>query len=96
MSRREVKFRHSSGPMLVICDVCDVAKKDAGAVRVERSDHAGPYIQTICDECAIEISHAMIRRYVTPDALEPPTSLGEFSKAIAEDERLKHAAGGKK
>jgi hypothetical protein len=66
--KREVKFRHTSGPMLVICDVCDEAKKDAGAVRVERSDSAGPYIQTICDACAVEISGVLMREYFTPDA----------------------------
>ncbi len=68
MSRRGVRFRHTSAPVLVICDVCDEAKRDAGAVRVERSDNAGPHIQTICDACALEISMVLMREYFTPDA----------------------------
>jgi hypothetical protein len=60
--------------MLVICDVCDEAKRDAGAVRIERHDATGPYIQTICDACAVGISSVMIREYFTPDAraVDPP------------------------
>ncbi len=88
MSRRDVRFRHTSAPVLVICDVCDEAKRDAGAVRVERCDNAGPHIQTICDACALEIAMVLMREYFTPDArataIDPPPS-----------ERKKASGGGK-
>ncbi len=74
MSRRDVRFRHTSAPVLVICDVCDEAKRDAGAVRVERSENAGPHIQTICDACALEISMVLMREYFTPDARDAATA----------------------
>jgi hypothetical protein len=61
-------FRHVEAPMLVICDVCDKTKRDAGAVRITRDDASGPYVQTICDSCAVEIACVVIREYFTPDA----------------------------
>jgi hypothetical protein len=75
VSRPGVRFRHTSAPVLVICDVCDETKRETGAVRVERSDNAGPHIQTICDACALEISMVLMREYFTPDARDVATAV---------------------
>jgi hypothetical protein len=70
-----VQFRHVPLAELVVCDICDLAKRQTGCVRVVHDHPDRPnWSMNICDPCAVEIGCIMIRAYFTPEAraLEPP------------------------